>query len=114
MELEEAGPEVVFTIRRTRFASADLRKEALRKPSQLRVQKEKNRSTDEFGQQRGRVHMQRQDLNTMATRRFKGLKKKPAAAEADGGDGGEADSGEGAARAPKQARKKQRAEEDSA
>lgn len=33
-------------------------------------------SVDAFGQRLGRVHMQKQDLNTMATRRFKALKKK--------------------------------------
>lgn len=113
MELEEAGPEMVLTLRRTRFASADLKKESLRKPPQLRVQREKNRETDAFGQQRGRVHMQRQDLNTMATRRFKGLKKKPASEMAGEGEGAGAGADDAGASAPKPSRKKQRAEPDS-
>lgn len=117
MELEEAGPEMVLTLRRTRFASSDLKKESLRKPPQLRVQREKNRETDAFGQQRGRVHMQRQDLNTMATRRFKGLKKKSAseaAGEGEGkGEGAGASADDAGANAAKHSRKKQRADPDS-
>ncbi len=91
VELSEIGPEMVLSVRRTRLASPDLRKDALRQPPQLKQHKEKNKDTvrrsassepasltalqDAFGQRLGKVHMQRQDLNTMATRRFKAFKK---------------------------------------
>jgi ribosome production factor 2 len=72
-ELEEMGPHMDLTIRRTKFAASDLEKEALRQPPQLSATKRKNISTTPLGETLGRIHMTRQDLNRMATRKFPGL-----------------------------------------
>jgi len=44
------------------------------------VKKTKNISFDPFGSKLGRVHMQRQDLSKLQTRKMKGLKRSRAAA----------------------------------
>lgn len=64
----------------------------LRSPSQ--VKKKKNISHDAFGSTFGRVHMQKQDLSKLHTRKMKGLRKRRA----------EAPVGEQDAHAPKEAR----------
>ena len=40
--------------------------------------KKKNVSHDTFGTTYGRIHMQKQDLSKLQTRKMKGLKKRPA------------------------------------
>jgi len=77
IELEEIGPSINFTIRRTKIASKDLYKTALRKPAPLKVTKKKNVRRDELGNVHGRVHVGRQDVTTLQTRKMKGLKKTP-------------------------------------
>lgn len=75
VELEEIGPAINFTIRRTKIASKDLYKAAIRKPAPLKVTKKKNVTRDELGNVRGRVHVGRQDVTRLQTRKMKGLKK---------------------------------------
>lgn len=45
----------------------------------LQVKKKKNISHDAFGTKFGRVHMQKQDLSKLQTRKMKGLRKRKAA-----------------------------------
>lgn len=44
----------------------------------LQVKKKKNISHDAFGTKFGRVHMQKQDLSKLQTRKMKGLRKRKA------------------------------------
>lgn len=75
IELEDMGPSIDLTLRRTKIASDDLYKRSLRKPKTATVKKRKNISQDAFGSQLGRIHMQKQDLANLQTRKMKGLKR---------------------------------------
>jgi len=89
VELEEMGPSVDFTLRRTKLASDDLFKRACKVPYAAKQKKKKNVSHDAFGTQQGRIHMQKQDLNKLQTRKMKGLKKVAASDNDSGDDSGE-------------------------
>lgn len=71
------GPRVSFAVRRKKLASEDLMKQACRKPKELKVTKKKNISVDKLGSKHGLVHMGKQDINKIQTRKMKGLKKTP-------------------------------------
>lgn len=75
IELSEIGPRGDFSIRRTKIASDDLYKHSRKQPKELRVTKKKNLSRDGLGNTHGRIHIDRQDINKLQTRRMKGLKK---------------------------------------
>ena len=76
VELQEVGPSFDMTIRRTKFASADLMKEALAIPPQLKPKSHKNKTSNIFGDDLGTVHMEKQNLNTMDLARMKAFKRK--------------------------------------
>lgn len=75
VELEEIGPRIDFTLRRTKLPTPELMKDACTKPKELRVTKKKNISTDNLGSTHGRIHMGKQNINSIQTRKMKGLKK---------------------------------------
>lgn len=75
IELEELGPSIDFTVRRKVLASDDLWKEACRQPSALRAKKVKNVTRDAFGSKLGRVHVGKQNIHKIQTRKMKGLRK---------------------------------------
>ncbi|CAG9768912.1 unnamed protein product [Ceutorhynchus assimilis] len=75
VELEEIGPRIDFTLRRTKLPSPDLMKDACKKPKELKVGKKKNISTDALGTTHGRIHIGKQEINKIQTRKLKGLKK---------------------------------------
>nr|XP_034177191.1 ribosome production factor 2 homolog [Osmia lignaria]XP_034177192.1 ribosome production factor 2 homolog [Osmia lignaria] len=75
IELEEIGPRADLVCRRTKLASEDLFKQACKKPKELKVKKKKNVSTDNLGTTFGRIHVGAQNLNSIQTRKMKGLKK---------------------------------------
>ncbi|XP_060609157.2 ribosome production factor 2 homolog isoform X1 [Anolis sagrei] len=77
IELEDMGPSIDLVMRRTHLASDDLYKLALKQPKALKPKKKKNISHDVFGTKYGRIHMQKQDLNKLQTRKMKGLRKRP-------------------------------------
>ena len=97
VELRPHGPQMDLTLRRTRFAAADLVKESLRVPHQLRAgaKRPKNVSKDEFGETLGRLHMERQDFGALELRKMRALKK-----SRQGGAGGGEVAAEGGAAAP--------------
>ncbi|XP_063773210.1 ribosome production factor 2 homolog isoform X2 [Pseudophryne corroboree] len=78
IELEEMGPSFDFVMRRTHLASDDLYKLSLKRPKALQAKKKKNISHNTFGTKYGRIHMQKQDLGKLQTRKVKALKKRPA------------------------------------
>ncbi|VDD94751.1 unnamed protein product [Enterobius vermicularis] len=77
VELLEIGPRIDFTLQRTKLASDSLFKLALKQPKEIKAKKAKNTSMDIFGTKLGRIHVGRQDLNSLQTRKMKALKKSP-------------------------------------
>lgn len=69
------GPQLDFTLRRSKLASEDLMKQATRKVKGLKVTKKKNISVDGLGTTHGRIHVGKQDINKLQTRKMKGLRK---------------------------------------
>ncbi|ELR18102.1 Brix domain containing protein [Acanthamoeba castellanii str. Neff] len=106
VELEEIGPAMDLTIRRTRFAAHDLMKEALRQPRELKNRKVKNHPGTVIN-----VHKEKQDLGQMQTRKMKGLKRKRAEGAANGEADGEANTEVAAAAEKDTTPKKKRADE---
>lgn len=77
VETTEIGPRFDLSIRRSHLASDELFKSACRKPKEVKAKKKKNISKDPFGSKLGRVHMTKQNLDELQTRKLKGLKRKP-------------------------------------
>ncbi|XP_068633997.1 ribosome production factor 2 homolog [Battus philenor] len=77
LELEEIGPSIDFKLRRTKLASDDLFKESCKIPREVKTLTKKNISKDAFGTKMGRIHIGKQDINRLQTRKMKGLKKTP-------------------------------------
>ena len=81
VELVPMGPSLDLSLRRHQPADAELWKVAMRRPK-LKKQdvekglgkKRKNLEVDEMGDLRGRVHVGKQDLAKLQTRKMKGLK----------------------------------------
>lgn len=73
--LEILGPRIDLSLRRSKLPTEDLMKEALRKPRELKVTKKKNVSVDKLGTTHGRIHVGKQEINRIQTRKMKGLKK---------------------------------------
>lgn len=71
MNLEEIGPSVNMKLRKIKLANESLYKNACKQPRQLLDKKEKNIETNMLGEKRGRLHMTKQNLNTMALRKYK-------------------------------------------
>ncbi|KAF3317081.1 rRNA-binding ribosome biosynthesis protein rpf2 [Orbilia oligospora] len=76
VELEEMGPRMDFKIGRIQEASPDMMKEAMKKPKGQEMRTKKNISVDPMGDKIGKVHVDRQDLGKLQTRKMKGLKKR--------------------------------------
>jgi ribosome production factor 2 len=75
VETEEMGPRMDFRVGRTKEAEEAIMKEALKKPKQLQPKTKKNIETDPIGDKIGRIHMGKQDLSNLQTRKMKGLKR---------------------------------------
>ncbi|PJF18254.1 Ribosome production factor 2 [Paramicrosporidium saccamoebae] len=75
IELQLMGPSIDWVIGRTRFASPELMKQALRQPKEAKPKKEKNVNTTALGETLGRVHVGQQKIDTIQVRKVKALKK---------------------------------------
>ncbi|KAI9750778.1 MAG: rRNA-binding ribosome biosynthesis protein rpf2 [Lichina confinis] len=75
VEVEETGPRMDFRVGRMKEAEPAMMKEALKKPKGLEAKSKKNIETDIVGDKMGRIHLGRQDLGTLQTRKMKGLKR---------------------------------------
>jgi ribosome production factor 2 len=75
VEVEEMGPRMDFTLGREQFPDADMMKAALKKPKGAEPRTKKNIDTDGMGDKTGKIHVGKQDLGTMQTRKMKGLKR---------------------------------------
>lgn len=77
VEVEEVGPKFDFKVGRTREADESMMKEAMkqgRRPEDGKTKK--NISMDTVGDKIGRVHLGKQDLSGLQTRKMKGLKRR--------------------------------------
>eukprot|EP01027_Heterolobosea_sp_BB2_P006375 GEZU01009644.1.p1 GENE.GEZU01009644.1~~GEZU01009644.1.p1 ORF type:complete len:111 (-),score=45.67 GEZU01009644.1:202-534(-) len=72
------GPSMDLSVRRTRFASEAAWKQAIFKPRDYFKTSDpdkKNITHNALGDKMGRIHMEHQDLNKMALKKMKGLRK---------------------------------------
>jgi ribosome production factor 2 len=76
VELDEIGPRFDFAIGREQLADAEMEKEAMKRPRQLEPKAKKNVETDLVGDKLGRIHVGKQQLDKLQTRKMKGLKKR--------------------------------------
>lgn len=74
-ELDEIGPRFEFRVGREQPPNPDVEKQALKKSRKHEERVKKNVETDVMGDKVGRIHMARQDLGQLATRKMKGLKR---------------------------------------
>ncbi|MCJ1300802.1 rRNA-binding ribosome biosynthesis protein rpf2 [Hypocenomyce scalaris] len=75
VEVEEMGPRIDFRMGRIREADESMMKEALKKAKGTEARPKKNVETDIVGDKIGRIHLGRQDLGDLQTRKMKGLKR---------------------------------------
>lgn len=75
VEVEEIGPRMDFRVGRVQEADAAMLKDAMRKARGHEEGVKKNISTDSMGDKLGRIHLGRQDLGELQTRKMKGLKR---------------------------------------
>ncbi|XP_046403946.1 ribosome production factor 2 homolog [Ischnura elegans] len=75
VELEEMGPSFNLVVRRTKIASSDLMKIACRTPQEAKSRPKKNISKNVLGTTMGRVHIKKQRIDKLQTRKLKGLRK---------------------------------------
>lgn len=85
VELNEVGPQFDFSVGRVREADESVMKEAMKqgKKPQDSEKTKKNISMDSIGDKIGRVHLGRQDLSGLQTRKMKGLKRRAGVEEDD-------------------------------
>ncbi|KAJ3428339.1 brix domain containing protein [Anaeramoeba flamelloides] len=76
VDLTDMGPHFNLTKRRIQMASSDLTKTATWVHPSLRPKKVKNVSRNKLGDKVGRIHMGKQNYNSIATRKMKAFKKK--------------------------------------
>lgn len=82
VELMEMGPFIDFSLRRSQEADSEMWKAAMKKPK-LKKQdiekglgkKRKNLEVDDVGDLRGRIHIAKQELGKLQSRKMKGLKE---------------------------------------
>jgi Brix domain len=78
VELKPIGPKFDFRIGRVREADPDVMKEAMKqgKRPNEEAKTKKNISMDSMGDKIGRIHLGKQDLANLQTRKMKGLKRR--------------------------------------
>lgn len=81
VELTPMGPSLDLTLRRHQPADPEMLKQAMKRPKLKKKdvekglgKRKKNMEVDEMGDLRGRVHVAKQDLLKLQTRKMKGLK----------------------------------------
>jgi len=88
IELTEIGPSMDLAVRRTRFASEDLKNVAFTHHTVKKSKGKKNVLRDELSQEIGKIHVGNQNLSEMSQRFTKALRnkrsKKDDEPEADG------------------------------
>jgi ribosome production factor 2 len=87
------GPHLDLVLRRHQAPDPELLKQAMKRPKLKKSdtekglgKKKKNMEVDEMGDLRGRVHVGKQDLGKLQTRKMKGLKGGDVDMDVDGDD----------------------------
>jgi len=75
IELIPMGPSMDLTLRRTKWAAPDMVRASLKQPKHHVAKKVKNVHTDEMLGTMGRLHVGRQDLESLQTRKTRALRK---------------------------------------
>lgn len=75
VEVEEMGPRMDFRLGRMREADDAMMKEAMRRARTTDERPKKNITTSALGDKMGRIHLGKQDLKELQTRKMKGLKR---------------------------------------
>ncbi|KAI1137785.1 Brix-domain-containing protein [Hypoxylon sp. FL0543] len=75
VEVEEMGPRMDFRVGRMQEPEEAVLKEAMKQPKAGEEKTKKNVTTDTLGDKIGRIHLGRQDLSELQTRKMKGLKR---------------------------------------
>lgn len=75
VEVEEMGPRMDFRVGRYKEPEQSVLKEALRKAKTSQERPKKNIQTDIMGDKMGRIHLGKQDLTELQTRKMQGLKR---------------------------------------
>lgn len=75
VEVEEMGPRMDFRVGRVQEADESVLKEAMKRARGAQERPKKNISTDVVGDKMGRIHLGKQDLKELQTRKMKGLKR---------------------------------------
>ena len=75
VEVEEMGPRMDFRVGRVQEADESILKEAMKRARTSQERPKKNISTDIVGDKMGRIHLGKQDLRELQTRKMKGLKR---------------------------------------
>eukprot|EP00245_Coleochaete_scutata_P006141 TRINITY_DN20314_c0_g1_i1.p1 TRINITY_DN20314_c0_g1~~TRINITY_DN20314_c0_g1_i1.p1 ORF type:complete len:339 (+),score=66.17 TRINITY_DN20314_c0_g1_i1:130-1146(+) len=94
IDLIETGPSLNLSVRRNRLPGQDLRKEAMRSIPVETKKKIKNVSTDSMLGKVGRIYMPKQEVDSIALQKMKGLKRErreAARARSEGSNGKEAE-----------------------
>merc|ERR1711964_174613 len=73
IKLMPCGPFLDLTVRRVESASGEVQREAMRKPKQKKLKRTKNVDYNKFGHKVGQIHVQRANIDRLATRNFKGI-----------------------------------------
>lgn len=91
VELDEVGPKFDFRIGRIRAADPSVLREATKqgKRPNENAKTKKNISMDSIGDKIGRVHLGKQDLSGLQTRKMKGLKRRAGIDDDEDEDGDE-------------------------
>ncbi|PIA17956.1 ribosome production factor 2 [Coemansia reversa NRRL 1564] len=76
IELEEMGPALDLRIRRVRYPTDEMWKQATKIPKELYQPKVKNISRDGLGDKYGRVHLGKQGIEKIQTSKVKALRKR--------------------------------------
>lgn len=84
VEVDEMGPRMDFRIGRMREADPAMMKEAMKKAKTTEERTKKNITTSALGDKMGRIHLGKQDLSELQTRKMKGLKRGRVQEDEDG------------------------------
>lgn len=69
--MKEVGPSLNLKVRKIQLGTDELYKKASKQPKEIKPRKVKNIEKNLLGEKRGRVHMARQNLKTMALKKYK-------------------------------------------
>lgn len=69
--MTEIGPSLNLKIRRVHLAPEEMYKKSLIQPKGAKPKKQKNIEKNLLGEKRGRIHMGKQNYDTIATKKYK-------------------------------------------